>query len=208
MTDPRRNNPRFEVGLAVRFSRAQDFVAQYAENLSSGGLFIAGDHRDLEPLSLINVDIDLPGFDSFVVRGRVAHILDPERANAFGRSPGVGVEIVESPKGFTEALMGYLDVLGKRRDASVLAPTTELVEFFVDAGFVAVLAPSDNDLATHIEGAKPPALAIVVTRDLFAAYNRAQRTDDNRKPLPIVQIGSEKLARSALAPLDALLRKR
>ena len=37
-----RRFPRFDVRLAVRYSSASEFVNDYVENLSQGGLFIAG----------------------------------------------------------------------------------------------------------------------------------------------------------------------
>ena len=40
-----RQEERFRVNFSVRFGIARDFVQEYAENLSSGGLFIRGAHR-------------------------------------------------------------------------------------------------------------------------------------------------------------------
>ena len=41
MSSEQRRYPRYGVHLAVRYTNAEEFVADYLENLSVGGLFIA-----------------------------------------------------------------------------------------------------------------------------------------------------------------------
>ncbi|MBA3398205.1 MAG: PilZ domain-containing protein [Deltaproteobacteria bacterium] len=140
------------MNLRVAYQRAQEFVEQYAENLSAGGLFV----RDAQGLAMreeVNVDIDLPGYGTYSVIAEVAHI-----------SPaGAGLHIKAGPPGFQQALTAYLLRLGKRTHATVfvdhepwrgvvrdagyavqpLPPPSRLVELIGDATAVGILAPED-----------------------------------------------------------------
>src|SRR4051812_34914647 len=106
-----RRHPRFAVHLAVKYATAAEFVADYIENLSAGGLFIAG-AQHLKLHDLVDVVLDLPGHGQWRVVGKAVFLLDPETARRAGRKPGVGLEIVTKPPGFDDALVGYLFRLG------------------------------------------------------------------------------------------------
>lgn len=120
--------------MVVRFATAAEFVTEYAENLSAGGLFLRNGH-ELEPLSQIQVQLDLPGYGSFEVTAKVAHVMDAATAARFKRDPGAGMQLIEVPDGFEEALMGYLARLGKRRDCLLLIEEDECIELCEGAGY-------------------------------------------------------------------------
>lgn len=109
-------------------------MTEYAENLSAGGLFLRGGHT-LEALSTITVQMTLPGFGDYKIRARVAHVMDEETAKAYGREAGAGLQLLEVPDGFDDALMEYLGRLGKRRDCLVLASEAAAHEFVEAAGY-------------------------------------------------------------------------
>jgi Tfp pilus assembly protein PilZ len=169
-----RKAERHQVHLSVSYQSAQEFVAEYAENLSAGGLFIRGAH-ELEILSEIAVDIELPGLGRYTVTGQVAHILTPEVAARNGRKPGAGIAIVRSPPEFTSALATYLARLGRRRDVAVLVVDEAMRKALEDAGYVALPAPPPGALAAAIARADMPVLGVAVPRDRADAYRAAAR---------------------------------
>lgn len=158
-----RRHERYAVRFQVKFRTALEFVVEYAENLSAGGLFVRGAHR-LEPLSEAEVEIGLPGFGQFTVRGKVAHIVSPELAALTRRRPGAGLEIIEAPDGFREALGEYLRRLGRRRDVAVLVEEGRPLELLSDAGYRAAALPAPNELVVTMARSEYPVLAVVVTR--------------------------------------------
>jgi len=159
----KRRHQRFAARLQVRFKTALDFVSEYAENLSAGGLFVRGAHR-LDPLSEAEVEINLPGYGTHTVRGKVAHIVSPELAAKSGRRPGAGMEIVEAPEGFGELLGEYLRRLGRRRDVAVLVEDGRPLELLEAAGYRAAPLPPPNELVVAMARSEYPVLAVVVTR--------------------------------------------
>lgn len=163
MSLDKRRNERFDVRFKVRFGAAVDFVAEFADNLSVGGLFVRGGHR-LEPLAEVEVELELPGYHSLKVKGRVAHIVNPELAARTGRRPGAGLEITEGPDGFERDLREYLRRLGRRRDVAVLAERGDPLDLMTAAGFQAAPAPEPRDILAVMSRSIHPVLAIVVTR--------------------------------------------
>jgi hypothetical protein len=159
----KRRHERFEARFQVRFKSAVDFVSEYAENLSAGGLFVRGAHR-LEPQSEAEVQITLPGYGTHTVRGKVAHIVSPELAARSGRRPGAGLEIVEAPIGFGDLLGEYLRRLGRRRDVAVLVEDGRPLELLSAAGYRVSALPTPNELVVAMARSEYPVLAVVVTR--------------------------------------------
>jgi hypothetical protein len=158
-----RRHERFAVRLEVRFKSALDFVSEYAENLSAGGLFVRGAHR-LEPLSEAEVELTLPGYGTHTVRGKVAHIVSPELAAKGGRRPGAGLEITQAPDGFAELLGEYLRRLGRRRDVAVLVEEGKPLDLLTAAGYRAAALPTPNEMVVTMARSEYPVIAVVVTR--------------------------------------------
>jgi Tfp pilus assembly protein PilZ len=144
------------VHLVVRYPGAAEFVADYVENLSEGGLFVAGAH-ELPLGHVADVEIMLPGEQTWTVRARVMFILPPDKAQEAGRNAGAGMELVEKPPGFDDALLGYLVRLGRRRERLVMVSEGVLggkaiersgyrVTPLVDPASIAKLAEETPDL--------------------------------------------------------------
>lgn len=165
-----RKHERHATAMAVRFASAAEFVTEYAENLSVGGLFLRHRHT-LEPLSQVQVQIALPGYGSFEVTAKVAHVLDPETAARFGREPGAGLQLVQVPDGFDDALMSYLARLGKRHDCLLLVEDQACATLLETAGYQV----QKTDLSTvteHVMGATT-ILALVVSKEAASMYRDA-----------------------------------
>ena len=158
--------------LSVRYEKARDFVVEYANNLSVGGLFVRGAH-DLEPLSEINVNVNLPGFRDFQITCQVAHVVTAEMAVDTDNTPGAGLAITKSPPDFKEALASYLRRLGRRRDFSVLVIDEACRKLLEDAGYRAVPAPPVSELVATIAHSTVPVLGVVVSRAQERAYAEA-----------------------------------
>jgi Tfp pilus assembly protein PilZ len=141
----RRRAARYRVHLSVRYETAADFVREYAENLSKGGLFIRGArgltrHRD------VMVELELPGFGAYQVRAEVVHVITPEMAAEHGRAAGAGLAIRETPEGFEEALTNYLHRLERRADSLVLAAAGPAGRLLVAAGYQVTPVASPDSL--------------------------------------------------------------
>jgi len=168
----KRISARHRVHLAVRYGVASEFVLEYAENLSRGGLFIPDAHH-LEPLSDVEVQVDLPGSDSFTITGVVAHILTAEVAERVGRKPGAGIEIKRVPKGFKEALGSYLHKLGQRADMTVMVADERCGEIIAEAGYAVIPAPPPEELAQAIAHVEGGLAGLVAPKSKLLAYQQA-----------------------------------
>ena len=163
---------RYRVHLSVRYGNAMDFVMEYAENLSKGGLFISG-AKNLRLRQQVDVELELPGFGKYQVTAEVAHVLDPKLAAVCGRKPGAGLEIKKSPPGFAEALVSYLGCLGRRRDYIVLAPNEPCRKLLKDAGFQTSPVPPPSQLVGVVKRSKDPVIAVVVSKEIENKYAAA-----------------------------------
>jgi uncharacterized protein (TIGR02266 family) len=164
-----RRQTRFRVHLQVRYATAKDFVVEYAENLSKGGLFIAG-ADGLTALQEVTVELELPGYGRFRVTGEVAHVLDAETAARFGRTPGAGLALTKAPDGFEEALSSYLHRLGSRADHLVLVGDERFEQRLRDAGYRVQPAPLPAQVAPFIVRSDVRVLAVVVPTATVEAY--------------------------------------
>jgi hypothetical protein len=149
-----------------------DFVTEYAENLSRGGLFIRG-AQNLQLRQQVTVEMELPGYKTFQVTAEVVHVLDPESAAASGRKPGTGFVIVDSPPGFDKALSSYLERLGRRRDFVVLVANESCRKLLEDIGFQTSSVPPPSQLINVLERSKDPIIAVVVSREIEHEYATA-----------------------------------
>lgn len=169
MNDKRRHE-RFGVRLLVRYAKAEEFVSDYIENLSAGGLFIAGAHQ-LPMLTETDVNVELPGQGSWAVRARVVFLIDEAAAQAAGRQPGAGLEVITKPAGYDDALLGYLLRLGRRRDHQVMIAEDLIgAELFSDAGYRVTPLESEDEVAMALADEDAKIVAIVVTPSMFDRY--------------------------------------
>ena len=195
-----RKHERLPTALVVRFASAEHFVTEYAENLSVGGLFLRHGHH-LEPLSLVRVQIDLPGFSSFEVTAKVAHLLDEETATRYQREPGAGLQLVEVPDRFEDALMGYLARLGKRHDCSVLVQEPECATMLASSGYQ-VQRIELSTVTEHLQNSTA-VLALVVSK--AAASKFRELTADSPRSVPVIGCHCPQDEDPLLVELDRLL---
>ena len=98
--DRRRAFPRYNANFAVRFATVQDFVLEYAANISAGGVFV---HTENPPplKTIVQVEMELPGSSTAVpARGIVVHRMTKEDAKKRGTLPGVGVQFMDADDEF------------------------------------------------------------------------------------------------------------
>lgn len=103
--------PRLPVRFRVRFATPFDFVTEYAENISAGGLFI----RTTEPPDLqraVSVVLELPdGGAPISASALVVHRVTGEASRASGEAAGCGVQFLDTSDGFRERIDRYLKTL-------------------------------------------------------------------------------------------------
>jgi len=92
-------NP-YNVQFAVRFATVQDFVLEYAANISAGGVFV---HTENPPplKTVVQVEMELPGGGSAVpARALVVHRVTKQEAHQRGTVPGIGVQFMDADDEF------------------------------------------------------------------------------------------------------------
>jgi PilZ domain len=181
----RRKAARYRVFLSVRYEVAADFVREFAENLSHGGMFIRGG-RGLARRRDVVVEIELPAYGRYEVHAEVAHVISEEQARAHGRSAGAGLSIVETPDGFDDALSGYLRRLSRRADSIVLAADEEAARALHAAGYQVRPLASPDGLAAQLDGCELPPVGVVVPQarlEEFTAVARGTAAADLLVPL-------------------------
>jgi uncharacterized protein (TIGR02266 family) len=107
--DPNRAFPRHDAHFAVRFATVQDFVLEYAANISAGGVFV---HTPNPPplKTVVRVEMELPGAGGMVpARAVVVHRVTQEEAKARGTLPGMGVQFVDADDKFRERIDTAID---------------------------------------------------------------------------------------------------
>jgi uncharacterized protein (TIGR02266 family) len=107
--DPRRAFPRHAVRFAVRFATVQDFVLEYAANISAGGVFVQTDNP-LPLKTVVRVEMELPGSNELVpARGMVVHRVTAEEAKARGALAGMGVQFLDADDNFRDRISAAID---------------------------------------------------------------------------------------------------
>jgi Tfp pilus assembly protein PilZ len=167
----KRQADRYRVCLPVRYGNAGEFMHEYAENLSQGGLFVPGAHH-LRVGGKLNVEIELPGLGAFYVRCRVAHVLSPDEADWNARKPGAGLALVEPHHEFDRALTTYLGRLHRRAGAVVLVRGTVCQTALAKTGYRVVVAPPSSELGEALATIDAPVVGIVVQRSLLGWYEK------------------------------------
>jgi uncharacterized protein (TIGR02266 family) len=104
--DHRRRAPRYSVDLDVTMSSDHNFYAGFAENISSGGLFVATYVRRPKG-DRMEIVLNLPGHPEPIrAVGEVRWVREfSERSNV---PPGLGVRFVELPDGAAAAIDRFL----------------------------------------------------------------------------------------------------
>ena len=169
----RRAAARFRVFLSVRYEVAADFVREFAENLSHGGMFIRG-ARGLARRRDVVVELDLPGYGVFELMAEVAHVVSDQVAAEQGRTAGAGLAIRESPEGFDEALSGYLTRLARRADSIVLAEG-DAARMLQAAGYQVRPIESPERLGAQVDGCERSLVGVVVPDGRMAEFAEAAR---------------------------------
>lgn len=113
--EPRRAFPRYNARFAVRFATVQEFVLEYAANISAGGLFVQTDNPP--PLkTVVRVEMELPGGGPPVpARGLVVHRVTKEEARKRGTTPGVGLQFVGADDGFRSRIDAAIEHILKEQ---------------------------------------------------------------------------------------------
>jgi len=168
-SEPKRRQERFQVNFTVRFGMEREFVQEFVENLSTGGFFVRGAHR-LEEGEHIVIELDLPGFDTFIVTAEVAHVITPAEASEGGRRPGAGLKIVATPEGFDAAMRAYLVRLKRRRDHLAFVGSDEIRQLVSRAGYQVRPLPAPNALPTMLRTIQTRVVAVLVSRSLYGPY--------------------------------------
>jgi len=169
MTSEQRRHPRYGVHLAVRYANAEEFVADYVENLSAGGLFVAGANR-LPLFTETDVHIELPGQGNWTVRAKSVFLIDDTAAQNMGRQAGAGFSIIDKPPGFDDALLGYLLRLGRRRDHAVMVGEVPGMNLVTDAGYRVIPLESEDEVAIALANDDAKIVAIIVQASLVQPY--------------------------------------
>jgi hypothetical protein len=196
-----RRHPRYGVHLAVRYTNAEQFVNDYVENLSAGGLFIAGANQ-MPLFTETDVQIELPGQGEWTVRAKSVFVIDEDAANKMGRSAGAGFQIMDKPPGFDDALLGYLLRLGRRRDHAVMVGEIPGVDLVTDAGYRVLPLESEDEVAFALANDDAKIIAIIVPTSLVTPYRN--RLGDKGKEL-VFQATSVEHVVDILARIDSLL---
>lgn len=112
--DPRRAFQRYNARFAVRFATVQDFVLEYAANISAGGVFVHTE--DAPPLkSVVKIEMELPGVgDPVPARGVVVHRVTPENAKSRGTMAGMGVQFLDADDKFRDRINAAIDHILKK----------------------------------------------------------------------------------------------
>jgi uncharacterized protein (TIGR02266 family) len=115
--ETRRSFPRVNARFAVRFASVQDFVLEYAANISAGGVFVQT--QNPPPLkSIVRVEMELPGGAAVPAQGLVVHRVTPEEAKARGTAPGCGVQFIAADDAFRQRIDAAIDEILKAQKAA------------------------------------------------------------------------------------------
>jgi type IV pilus assembly protein PilZ len=107
--DKRRAFPRYQARFQVGWSTVQDFVLEYAANISVGGVFVQTDNA-AELDQVVTVSLTLPGSETPVeTKGVVVHRVTPEDAKQKSVVPGMGVQFLDSSDEFRGAIERAID---------------------------------------------------------------------------------------------------
>jgi len=106
-----RTFPRHRARFVVRFENVEEFVLQYAANISAGGVFVATEFPPAMD-AIVTVALELPGQEGALsTRGQVVHRVTPEQAAASGVDAGAGVQFIDADDAFRTGLDRAIDFI-------------------------------------------------------------------------------------------------
>jgi hypothetical protein len=196
-----RRHARHSVRLSVRYANAEQFVTDYVENLSVGGLFLTGAHT-LPLFTETDVQIELPGQGNWTVRAKSVFIIDVSAAKASGRTAGAGMSILDKPPGFDDALLGYLLRLGQRRDHSIMTGAVPGIRLIEDAGYRVIGLEPPQIAAALADDPLVKLVGVLVGPELVAEYRAGLGSRGNDL---VYAVTSETEIADFLARIDSLI---
>ena len=196
-----RRHARYGVRLSVRYTNAEQFVNDYVENLSEGGLYIAGANQ-LPLHSETDIHIELPGQGTWTVRGKSVFVIDEMAGKASGRKPGAGFELVGKPAGFDDALLGYLLRLGRRREHAVMVGEIPGIRLIEDAGYRVLPLQSEDEVAFALAEEDAKIVGVVLPSSQVQPYR--DRLGEKGKSLVFAAASDDDIV-DILARIDSLL---
>jgi len=110
-----RKKPRVAERIEIQFKTAEDFVREYTENISQGGMFIRG-LTDLPLGARIELVMKLPGQEGEVkALAEIVHVLDQAKVSLVNgkSSPGSGVQFIQFMGDGETRLRSYLQKAGR-----------------------------------------------------------------------------------------------
>jgi uncharacterized protein (TIGR02266 family) len=114
--DDRRAFQRYEARFKVAFVNVQDFVLQYAANISAGGVFVQTDDPP-ELHEVVSISMELPGGGPAVeTKAVVVHRVTLEEAQERNTPAGAGVQFVEASDQFRERIERALEFILSQPD--------------------------------------------------------------------------------------------
>ncbi len=123
---PQSADPRFEAVHRVRFSGDREFLSDYTQNISRGGMYLSTD-RLLDKGAQIDVEIELPGVQTAVpLKATVVYRLDAAQARELCRAPGVGVKFVDFADPEREQFLHHIRRLEVHRSRAARIDLSEL----------------------------------------------------------------------------------
>lgn len=91
--EEKRRDERVVAEIKIKFKATDEFVQEFAEDISKGGVFI----KTNKPLPFdtpVRVLIEFPDTTQIELDGKVVYVLKEEDAKAMLRSPGMGIQFV------------------------------------------------------------------------------------------------------------------
>jgi uncharacterized protein (TIGR02266 family) len=112
-----RKYPRYSISIKVTFKSQEQFIEEYAKDISKGGIFVATDNP-LPLESKIELILSLPDFNKEIkIIGEVVHVFGSEQAKLLDnkRVSGMGVQFLEFEGDGQKVLETYFKSLSQSR---------------------------------------------------------------------------------------------
>ncbi|UCD86009.1 MAG: TIGR02266 family protein [Deltaproteobacteria bacterium] len=117
--DKRREEPRADATVKVRYNSVKDFLIEYSRDISKKGIFLATPDP-LPEESDIRILLYLPdGSKEIEILGRVIHTITEERGKEAGQEPGMGIEFTDFPANGRREMDEYVEGLLAKKDIEI-----------------------------------------------------------------------------------------